>query len=287
MKHGDIEAKTTDVRLAVQEDLWTAMRKVMRARYVFLGVRADQLSVHLEQAVTVVLDRGAEGFGFVAAQVRPFDVAVITVASVEPERQAPGYLGVLLDALQRLLRDQGVESLAQVGYAPWLTEVLVSRGFVSREEIVTYEWRAQPVSVQGNDDVQISTAQQEDLPQLVQMDSVLFGPVWHKGTSEFSVSYERAFLFTVARLGGRIVGYQWCDRAGERAHLTRLAVDSAWQRRGIGTRLLTDTLRRLVQSGVKLVSLNTQSENFCAQDLYRHHGFYPLEERVNLWWRDL
>ena len=287
MKQRDVGVGIISVRPAVPKDLWTVLEKVLRSRYVYLGVGLDRLADHLRQADMLVLDEGAAGYGFVSAVVRPFQVAVITAASVEPERKAAEYLALLLDELEREMRSRNVLSLAQVGYAPWLTNVLRLRGFLPRERIVTFEWFRQEVTPQGDETVEISTACLEDLPQLVEMDRTLFGPVWHKGPWEFSVSFEQAFLFTIAKAKGRIVGYQWCDRVGEHGHLTRLAVDTAWQNQGIGTRLLTDTLRRLVRDGVTLVTLNTQSDNLAASRLYRRHGFMPLDETVDLLWKDL
>ena len=194
---------------------------------------------------------------------------------------------MLLGELQRVVSAHGVRALAQVGWAPWLTEALLAHGFRPKEQVVTYEWYGHSVAVQGNTDVTITAAQPEDLASLIEMDRTLFGPVWHKGPAEFHASCGRAFLATVARLDGRIVGYEWCDRVGESAHLTRLGVGQEWQYRGIGTRLLTATLRQLVESGVRSVTLNTQAGNLAAHRLYQHFGFAPLDERVDLLWLDI
>jgi ribosomal protein S18 acetylase RimI-like enzyme len=269
------------------EDLWVGLKKVVTAPRVFLGVPLDRLADHLRQAEVIVLNHGVGGYGLLSVQVRPFRVAVITAAVVEPQQRAAAYLRLLLNEIGDVLREQGVESLAQVGYAPWVEDILRSSGFVSREKVVTFEWNAQSVAVQGNRDVQVTPARVEDLPNLLQMDRSLFGPVWHKGPLEFSTSLARSHLFTIARLGDRIVGYQWCDRFGDRAHLTRLAVEEPVQHQGIGTRLLTEALAQLAADGVRLVTLNTQTSNSSAQRLYQLHGFRALEEEVDLWWKDL
>ena len=283
----DIGVDGTYVRVARPGDLPDVLRWAMHSPGAFVAVSPERLADHFRQAEVVVLNREAVARGFMAAQVRPFHVAVITAASVEPPTQAAACAGLLLDELERVLGRQGLQALAQVGYAPWLADVLRSHGFVSREQIVTFEWLRQPVTICGEEAVQVSAAAAEDLPHLLKMDKALFGPVWHKGPLEFSASFERSCLFTVARFAGQIVGYQWCDRTGNHAHLTRLAVATDWQNRGIGSRLLTETLKQLTEAGVALVTLNTQSGNEQAQRLYLRHGFRPLQDKVDLLWKDL
>lgn len=284
---GDDHVALRAEHVTTPREVWAALTQAMRARQVFLGVRGDRVAEHVQQAEVVIVDGGSEGFGLLAAQVRPFDVAVITVASIHPEAQTNRHVGALLEGLQSVVRPQGVRALAQVGWAPWLTDAIQAHGFRPKERVVTYEWYIHSVDVQGNLDVTVTAAKPEDMAILIEMDRALFGPVWHKGPAEFHASCGRAYMATVAMLDGRIVGYEWCDRVGESAHLTRLGVGQEWQHRGIGTRLLTATLRQLVESGVKLVTLNTQEGNLAAHRLYRHFGFLPLDERVDLLWKDL
>jgi ribosomal-protein-alanine N-acetyltransferase len=63
------------------------------------------------------------------------------------------------------------------------------------------------------------------------------------------------------------------------AHLARLAVDPAFQHRGIGRALVVDLLGQLRRRGFDSVTLNTQSDNRRSQDLYRGLGFRETGQR--------
>src|SRR3982074_91196 len=50
-------------------------------------------------------------------------------------------------------------------------------------------------------------------------------------------------VYTVARVGGSVVGYAGLMLSGEDAHVTTIAVDPAWHRHKIGSRLLRHLVR--------------------------------------------
>ena len=62
--------------------------------------------------------------------------------------------------------------------------------------------------------------------------------------------------------------------------LARLAIDNAWQGRGIGSDLLRDALRRAVgaadQVGIRAVLVDAIDGN--AANFYRHYGFEPTTD---------
>jgi ribosomal-protein-alanine N-acetyltransferase len=71
------------------------------------------------------------------------------------------------------------------------------------------------------------------------------------------------------------------------AHLNRIAVHPAHQGRGVGALLLHDALRALWKLGAERVSLNTQTDNYYSQRLYRRFGFEPIGDSVTVWEREL
>jgi RimJ/RimL family protein N-acetyltransferase len=64
-------------------------------------------------------------------------------------------------------------------------------------------------------------------------------------------------LVLVAELDGRIVGSAFGAWDGRRAFINRVAVDPAYQRRGIGTRLMQELARRLAVLGAQRLGLLT------------------------------
>src|SRR5205085_3713756 len=65
--------------------------------------------------------------------------------------------------------------------------------------------------------------------------------------SELALRGSRAYY--VARVGGTVVGYSGLMLTGEDAHVTTIAVDPAWHRHKIGTRMLLNLARQAVARG--------------------------------------
>jgi len=97
--------------------------------------------------------------------------------------------------------------------------------------------------------------------------------------SELSLRTTRAY--TVARADGAVIGYSGLMLAGDDAHVTTLAVDPAWHRRGIGSRLLLNMARTAAARGAGHLTLEVRVGNQAAQVLYRRFGFYPAGVRKN------
>ena len=97
--------------------------------------------------------------------------------------------------------------------------------------------------------------------------------------SELALRTTRAY--TVATVGGGVAGYSGLMVTGEDAHVTTLAVDPQWHRRGIGSRLLLEMARTAVDRGARHLTLEVRITNEPAQRLYRKFGFVPAGVRKN------
>ncbi len=274
-------------RLTTDDDAEAVQRLIAHAWHVYLRIPPEEVLLHLRSDPGWVAESGDGVDGFMLAEIQPFLIALITAAAVSDSWRVPPYLDTFLPPVEETLRPRGVTALVQIGYAPWLTEVLRERGFASRDWVVTYEWHYQPVAVRGNLSVSVRSAHLRDLPALLSLDKSIFGPIWHKPARSFQEALARAFLFTVAEKDDQIVGYQWCDKHKRHGHITRLGVQPGWEGKGVGTRLLTEALAALVSAGVTWVTLNTQESNLRSRMLYEHHGFRPTDDRVAVLWRDL
>lgn len=276
-----------EVRPATPDDADAVQRLIARAWRVYLRIAPEKVPLHLRPGLGWVAGEGDRVSGFMLAEIQPFPIALITAAALSDDWRVSAYLDTFLPKVEEATLPRGVEALAQIGYAPWLTEVLRQRDFAVRDWVVTYEWDYQPVAVQGNSSVAVRSAHLRDLPTLLSLDKQIFGSIWHKPASTFEEALARAFIFTVAETDNQIVGYQWCDRHERHGHITRLAVRPGWEGKGVGTRLLTEALVALVNDGITWVTLNTQESNLRSQILYERHGFHLLDDRVAVLWKDL
>ncbi len=79
--------------------------------------------------------------------------------------------------------------------------------------------------------------------------------------------------FFVASNAGEVVGYAVATTTGRDGHIVSVAVDPDHRRQGIGTRLLSATIRRLIEDGVGQIHLEVRKSNGTAIAFYERMGF--------------
>ncbi|HET6964645.1 MAG TPA: ribosomal protein S18-alanine N-acetyltransferase [Acidimicrobiales bacterium] len=87
--------------------------------------------------------------------------------------------------------------------------------------------------------------------------------------------------YVVARVDGVVVGYAGLMISLDEAHVTTIAVDPAWQRHRIGSRLLINLTRAAVAKGIRHMTLEVRVSNAAAQHMYRRFGFETEGVRKN------
>lgn len=97
--------------------------------------------------------------------------------------------------------------------------------------------------------------------------------------SELALRSTRAYH--VARSEGIVVGYSGLMLGTEDAHVTTIAVDPAWQRKGVGRLLLLNMARVALEKRARNLTLEVRMSNHGAQALYREFGFVPAGIRKN------
>jgi len=97
--------------------------------------------------------------------------------------------------------------------------------------------------------------------------------------SELALRTTRAYY--VARVNGTVCGYGGLMVSEEDGHVTTLAVDPAWHRNKIGTRLLLTLARDAIRRGALNLTLEVRVSNVAAQEMYRRFGFRPAGIRKN------
>lgn len=119
-----------------------------------------------------------------------------------------------------------------------------------------------------------------DVDRVAELEAHAFGSPWEAGTFRRLLGRSGAELL-VSEVRGEIVGYAvlWCIL--DQGELANIAVDPAWQRRGLGSRLLERVLERARERGVADLFLEVRESNTVARELYRRRGFVPIGVRRN------
>ena len=130
--------------------------------------------------------------------------------------------------------------------------------------------------------VRLRPMRQADVEALVTLAQELFAadPPWtasHFESELTGVPETRWYL--VAEADGRLAGYAGLMISGETADLQTLAVAPAFQRRGIGTTLLTAIIDEANRRGASTLLLEVRADNDAALALYARHDFEQISRR--------
>jgi len=87
-------------------------------------------------------------------------------------------------------------------------------------------------------------------------------------------------LSRVAIDGAAIVGVALCGHDGRRGHVYHLAVDPAYQRCGLGKRLLDECLDGLRSAGVKRVIIMVADDNQRGAEFWKRRGWEEIAHAI-------
>jgi [ribosomal protein S18]-alanine N-acetyltransferase len=129
--------------------------------------------------------------------------------------------------------------------------------------------------------VHIVPMRRRHLRSVLRIEAQVYARPWSLSlfVSELALRTSRAYY--VARVDGALCGYGGLMVNDEDGHVTTLAVDPAWHRNKIGTRLLLILAREAVRRGASNLTLEVRVGNVAAQGMYRRFGFRPAGIRKN------
>jgi [ribosomal protein S18]-alanine N-acetyltransferase len=178
------------------------------------------------------------------------------------------------------IEKRGGATVALIAMHQWLSNLLSKNDFTNTKNIVMLEWRGKDIPEPSFPaGITIRAMQPADLPEVAELDAEAFSPLWQNPLDALELALPQATSATVAEDAQGLVGYQISTANPFGAHLARLAVRPEAQRRGLGSLLVTDLLRRLDEKGVTRLTVNTQSDNLASLALYDKIGFVVTGEK--------
>ena len=128
-------------------------------------------------------------------------------------------------------------------------------------------------------DVRLVPMRRRHLRSVVRIESQVYPRPWSHSlfVSELALRSSRAYV--VAKVGREVVGYAGLMMSLTDGHVTTIAVDPAWHRHGIGTRLLLALAHEAVDRGALALTLEVRLSNRGAQELYKRFGFSAVGVR--------
>lgn len=159
---------------------------------------------------------------------------------------------------------------------------------------------ARPIPVDDPAALQVTIApmRRRHLRGVLKIEGQVYPRPWSMGLFLGELAMAERRHYVVARVGTSIVGYAGLLLVQEDGHVTTLAVDPAWQRHSIGSRLLLALADAGMARGVEHLTLEVRVGNEPAKELYRRFGFVPAgirkgyyvetnEDALVMWANDL
>jgi [ribosomal protein S18]-alanine N-acetyltransferase len=196
---------------------------------------------------------------------------------------ARSLLAVLWEALRAELRTIPVTMAAVLITEDWLADYVEELGFRYAQDIITLRRTGTQLPEARPSPVSVRPANKDDLQCLAVIDQAAFSPPWQLSLDELRQARKVVVNFTVAQDEGRPVGYQLSTLHRQNGHLARLAVSPQVQGKGVGAALLDDLIRRFLGRGVRMITVNTQSSNQRARQLYARYGFHRTGYDIPVW----
>jgi len=227
-----------------------------------------------------VVEDAGRVLGVLACPQDPPGVAWVRLFAHARQLSLDDAWDALWGAAQKEMEKQGGATVALIAMHQWLSNLLSKDDFTHTQNIVMLEWKGTDIpEVSFPADVVVRNMQPDDLPEVAELDAAAFKPLWQNTLDALERALSQATSAIVAEDAQGLVGYQLSTANPFGAHLARLAVRPDAQRRGVGSLIVTDLIRRLKDKGVARLTVNTQSDNLASLALYDKMGFVVTGEK--------
>jgi [ribosomal protein S18]-alanine N-acetyltransferase len=130
-------------------------------------------------------------------------------------------------------------------------------------------------------DVQLVPMRRRHLRSVMRIEVQVYPRPWSLSLFMSELALRSTRVYYVARVEGIVAGYAGLMMTVDDGHITTIAVDPAWHRHKIATRLLLALARQAILRGATSLTLEVRVGNKAAQALYQAFGFRPCGVRKN------
>lgn len=221
----------------------------------------------------------ARPIGLVVIPIDDSPVAWIRSAAIDDGYEPRSIFTALLDHVIPHLRSRGVSHIVSISYPDWYADLLKTSRFSPVVEVISFrkDDRSIPNSTVHSSPVVVTRpARSQDISAIAANDRAAFDEVWWYSEKSIAHLLPMVAHFIVAEIDGQVVGHAFTDLYGGQGHLIRLAVHPNFQRRGIGEKLLIESLRYQIAAGAYPLTVNTQRDNLSSQKLYERYGYRSI-----------
>lgn len=129
--------------------------------------------------------------------------------------------------------------------------------------------------------VQIMAMEYPHLGAVQRVDRLVYARPWSLAMFRQELDKRDSRHYVVAQVDDAHVGHAGLMVIADEGHVSTVAVDPAWQRRGVGALLMLDLHRYAIACDLRAMTLEVRVSNGPAIGLYRHFGYAPSGVRKN------
>ncbi|WP_026691405.1 ribosomal protein S18-alanine N-acetyltransferase [Alteribacter aurantiacus] len=124
-----------------------------------------------------------------------------------------------------------------------------------------------------NEEIQIRLMELDDVDGVLAVEEMCFPTPWSRSAFVNELKTNQFAYYLVAEARERVIGYCGVWVIIDEAHITNIAVDPTYRRKGIGEALMTGSLELARTFGAKKLTLEVRVSNEAAQNMYEKLGF--------------
>lgn len=119
----------------------------------------------------------------------------------------------------------------------------------------------------------IRRIEEKDLPIVLVLEKLLYKDPWNEKNFESEISQNDYAYMYVLEHEGVILGYAGFWLSYEYATITKVSINPAVQRKGLGYYLFSYIMNKAIELGATSFSLEVRESNISAQNLYIKSGY--------------
>ncbi len=118
-----------------------------------------------------------------------------------------------------------------------------------------------------------------DLPAVMDIERIVHRTPWSENVFNNELTLNNYSSYYVLYEGGQLLAYGGFWNVLDEAHITNIAVNPIFRRRGYGGRMLQYLEEQARQRGARYLTLEVRVSNEVAIKMYEKHGFYSVGVR--------
>ena len=123
--------------------------------------------------------------------------------------------------------------------------------------------------------IEIKQMEFRHLDEVFEIEKFSFATPWTRESIENEIKNNERAVYIVALDNGKVAGYAGLWHVVNEGHITNIAVDWEYRKRGVGAKMVSKFLEIAAEREMIGLTLEVRISNIAAQNLYAKFGFKP------------